>query len=67
EVTRDYSVIEQSGHTEEIEALYEELKPSGILQFVRSGRVAITKSIEEKVSAFLEEVEARRFGSEEML
>ena len=67
EVTRDYSVIEQSGHTEEIEALYEELKPSGILQFVRSGRVAITKSIEEKVSAFLEEVEARRCGSEEML
>ncbi len=60
EVTRDYSVIEQTGHTEEIEALHEELKPSGILQFVRSGRIAITKSTQEKVSAFLEEVEARR-------
>lgn len=60
EVTRNYSVIEQSGHTEEIEALHAELKPSGILQFVRSGRIAITKSTEERVSAFLEEVEARR-------
>lgn len=60
EVTRDYAVIEQSGHTEEIEALHAELKPSGILQFVRSGRIAITKSTQERVSAFLEEVEARR-------
>lgn len=60
EVTREYSVIEQSGHTEEIEALYADLKPSGILQFVRSGRIAITKSTEERVSAFLEEVESRR-------
>lgn len=60
EVTREYSVIEQSGHTEEIEALHADLKPSGILQFVRSGRIAITKSTEERVSAFLEEVESRR-------
>lgn len=65
EVTRDYSVIEQSGHTEEIEALHAELKNTGILQFVRSGRIAITKSTEERVSAFLEEVEARRRSLQE--
>ncbi len=60
QVTRDYSVIEQTGHTEEIGALYDELKPCDILQFVRSGRIAITKSTQERVSAFLSEVESLR-------
>ena len=59
EITKEYTVIEKSGHSDETEALFEELKHYDIRQFVRSGRVAITKSPEEYVTMFLEE-QARR-------
>ena len=55
EINRTYTVIQKTGHCEEIQDLYEKLIPYGVLQFVRSGRVAITKSTEEKVSRFLAE------------
>ncbi|MCP9610968.1 acetolactate synthase small subunit [Coprobacter tertius] len=60
EVNRTYTVIEKSGHTEETQQLFEELSKYGVMQFVRSGRVAITKSTVEHVSIFLEEQEDRR-------
>ncbi len=60
EVNRIYTVIELTGHKEEIQSLYNDLEPSGILQFVRSGRIAITKSTVERLSDFLEEIELRR-------
>ena len=44
EITRDYVVIEKTGHSEETQALFEELNPFGVYQFNRSGRVAITRS-----------------------
>lgn len=43
EVTKEFVVIEKSGTQEETEKLYEQLVPYGMLQFVRSGRVAVTK------------------------
>ncbi len=60
EITKEYTVIEKSGHSDETESLFEELKHYDIRQFVRSGRVAITKSPEEYVTMFLEEQAQRR-------
>jgi acetolactate synthase-1/3 small subunit len=42
-----YTVIEKSGHEHETEALFRELKQYGIYEFVRSGRVAISKPMEQ--------------------
>ena len=64
EVNRTYTVIEKSGHPEETQQLFEELSKYGVMQFVRSGRVAITKSTVEHVSIFLEEQEGRRNNGE---
>jgi acetolactate synthase-1/3 small subunit len=42
-VNRDFFVLEKSGRRHEVDLLYRELKPFGIMQFVRSGRIAVTK------------------------
>jgi acetolactate synthase-1/3 small subunit len=42
-ITERYFVIEASGLKEDIDNMYDKLKPYGLLQFVRSGRIAITK------------------------
>ena len=42
-IHRDYTVIEKTGHTHETQALFDELEPHGILEFVRSGPIAIGK------------------------
>ena len=42
-VTSEYFVIEKTGRREETEQLYKELENYGILQFVRSGRISVTK------------------------
>lgn len=60
EVTREYTVIEKTGHSDETEALFAELKSYDIRQFVRSGRVAVTKSPIEYVDMFLEEQNRRK-------
>lgn len=59
EVNTTYTVIQLSGHPEETQALYEELEPLGLLQFVRSGRIAITKSPIERLSNFLSMIDSR--------
>ena len=43
-VNKDFVVIEKTGHLRETEELLQELQPFGVLQFVRSGCVAITKT-----------------------
>lgn len=53
EITHDFTVIEKTGHTDETEALFEELKTYDIRQFVRSGRVCVTKDPIEHVSVYL--------------
>ena len=42
-VSPDYFVIEKTGWREETEKLYNELEPYGLLQFVRSGRISVSK------------------------
>lgn len=55
EMSRDYTILEKTGHPEETEALFEDLKSHDIRQFVRSGRVAVTKDTNEHVTMFIEE------------
>lgn len=52
-VNREYFVIEKSGKKEEIDLLHRELEVFGIMQFTRSGRVAVTKD-QMKISTMLE-------------
>ncbi len=42
----EFIVIEKTGHQSETELLLDELREIGIYEFVRSGRVAITKPME---------------------
>ena len=54
-VNKEFFVIEKSGRKEEIELLYRELKPFGILKFTRSGRLSVSKkqmTISEMLKAF---------------
>jgi acetolactate synthase-1/3 small subunit len=51
-VNKEFFVLEKSGRREEIELLYRELSVFGIMQFTRSGRIAVTKD-EMKISTML--------------
>ena len=48
--------LEKTGHKEETQQLFDDLKPFGILEFVRSGRVAITKPM-KTLSSIVEQLE----------
>ncbi|MFV9482545.1 acetolactate synthase small subunit [Christiangramia sp. ASW11-125] len=52
-VTRQFFVIEKTGKRNEVDQLYEKLKPYGLMQFVRSGTIAVTKN-EMPISGILE-------------
>lgn len=56
EVTPEYTVIEKTGNKSEITGLLSILKPYGVLQFVRSGRVAVTRQVKE-LDAYLKEMD----------
>lgn len=56
EVSPEYIVIEKTGHKSEIEELLHQLEPCGVLQFSRSGRVAITKQVKE-LNSYLKEMD----------
>ena len=54
-VSREFFVIEKTGRRHETEKLYQDLKPYRLLQFVRSGRISVTKepmNISEMLAAF---------------
>ena len=54
-VNKAFFVLEKSGHRSEIELLHRELSVFGIMQFVRSARIAVTKDelkITEMLNAF---------------
>lgn len=54
DIQSDFVVIEKTGHVKDTDKIYDLLKPFGILQFVRSGRIPITKQRKE-LSAYLNE------------
>jgi acetolactate synthase-1/3 small subunit len=64
EVSPEYIVIEKTGHMTEIADLLKQLEPFGVLQFARSGRVAITKQVKELNSYLKEMDEANRVKPE---
>ncbi len=51
-VNREFFVLEKSGKKEEIVELYNQLAPFGIMQYTRSGLIAVTKE-EMKISTLL--------------
>ena len=51
-VNKEFFVLEKSGRRNEIESLRRDLNVFGIMQFVRSGRIAVTKE-EMKISTML--------------
>jgi acetolactate synthase-1/3 small subunit len=55
-ISPEYIVIEKTGDEYEIKHLFNDLEKFGILEFVRSGRVAITKPM-KTLNTFLKEVE----------
>ena len=59
EIDKEFTVIEKAGHYNETEALFNELKKYGILQFARSGRVAVTKINDEPLNRYLDEQQKR--------
>src|SRR5215211_6177744 len=62
-IRKDYTVFETTGHREETDKLVEVLAPFGLIEFVRSARVAIIKTstgFHEK----LKEFERRQPGEE---
>ncbi|MFZ5941592.1 MAG: acetolactate synthase small subunit [Bacteroidota bacterium] len=62
----EYTIIEKTGHKNETKLLFEMLEPYGMLQFVRSGRVAVTKQIKE-FTAYLKDIEKHHDESERLL
>jgi acetolactate synthase small subunit len=55
-----FSILVKSGTSDDITALYKELQQHKVvLQFVRSGRVAVTTSCYERVNEFLDNREAQ--------
>ncbi|MDR0348338.1 MAG: acetolactate synthase small subunit [Tannerella sp.] len=60
----DIVVLEKTGHYNETQALFKELSQSiGVLQFIRSGRIAITKSKVERLSDMLAAMEKKIGGN----
>ena len=55
-LTAEYLVIEKTGHKKETQRLFEELEKGGVLEFARSGRVAVTKPMKE-LAYYLHELE----------
>ncbi len=57
EMNEDFVVFQKAGHYAETQRFFVELSESvGVLQFIRSGRVAITKSKVERLSDMLEAI-----------
>ncbi len=53
-VEPEFTIIEKTGFKEETQELFEQLKPHGILEFVRSGRISISKRMKEFQDYFTE-------------
>ena len=54
-VNREFFVLAKTGRRHEIDDMHDKLEPYGILQFVRSGRITVTKA-EMPITAILNEM-----------
>jgi acetolactate synthase-1/3 small subunit len=45
-----FAIVEKTGHEEELVLLLHELKSFGVLEFARSGRVAISKPMKPLIN-----------------
>ncbi|UPS45488.1 acetolactate synthase small subunit [Prevotella sp. E15-22] len=60
EVNPTYTIVMKSGQTDDIIELFRALDAFDcVLQYTRSGRIAVTRGTQEQVSAFLEEREKK--------
>ena len=60
DINENSVVLEKTGHSKETQLLFEELSKSiGVLQFIRSGRIAITKSKIERLSDMLQDIDKK--------
>ena len=59
-----YVVVEKTGHKDEIEELFSSLEPFGVMEFVRSGRVAVTKPAPEAVAHIDDKLGTEEISSE---
>ena len=63
EVNPTYVIVMKYGVTDDIISLYRALDAFGcVLQYTRSGRIAVTRGKQEQVSEFLEQREKREHG-----
>lgn len=63
EVNPVYATLEKTGKTETVMSLYNKLNELGaVLQFVRTGRICITKGSEEKLDNYLAKRESERIN-----
>ena len=54
-VNREFFVLAKTGRRHEIDEMHDDLEPFGIMQFVRSGRITVTKS-KMPITEILDEV-----------
>lgn len=69
-IRKDYTVFETTGHREETEALVNVLEPYGLIEFVRSARVAIIKAssgFHEKLKEFEQTIPGEEIVKNEFL
>jgi acetolactate synthase-1/3 small subunit len=63
-IEKEHIIIEKTGHRQEIRELRDKLEPYGLLEYVRSGRIAISKS-KRKTPVFLKELEKTNYFKQE--
>jgi acetolactate synthase-1/3 small subunit len=69
-IRKDYTVFETTGHREETDKLISVLEPYGLIEFVRSARVAIIKDsngFHEKLKEFEETAPSEEVVENEFL
>lgn len=69
-IRKDYTIFETSGHREETDKLVEVLAPYGLIEFVRSARVAIikqSKGFHDKLKEFEEKEPGEELVENEFL
>ena len=64
EVTSDFTAIEKTGHKAETQQLFDDLRKFKVMQFTRSGRVAVTKARRERLSEYLTKLDTKKLLAE---